>query len=116
MVCQSVDNLHNDSLLFSHFSTAESTVLYTPISKKRCQRERRMAVVERKLHDRKELWFPYLACQKKINSSCGAKLILPYERPTGSGLTPPFTRNLEIKRSTDLSQMPEKNEASATEF
>ena len=27
--------------------------------KKRCRRERRMAVVERKLHDRKELWFPY---------------------------------------------------------
>ena len=28
--------------------------------KKRCRRERRMAVVERKLHDRKELRFPYL--------------------------------------------------------
>ena len=28
--------------------------------KKRCRRERRMAVVEQKLHDRKELWFPYL--------------------------------------------------------
>ena len=28
--------------------------------KKRCRREWRMAVVERKLHDRKELWFPYL--------------------------------------------------------
>ena len=28
--------------------------------KKRCWREWRMAVVERKLHDRKELWFPYL--------------------------------------------------------
>ena len=74
-----------------------------------------MAVVERKLHDRKELWFPYLVCKKK-NSSRGAKLILQYERPTGSGLSPPFTRNLEIKRSTDLSQTPKKNEASATEF
>ena len=31
--------------------------------KKRCRRERRMAVVERKLHDRKELWFPYLVCK-----------------------------------------------------
>ena len=27
--------------------------------KKRCRRVRRMAIVERKLHDRKELWFPY---------------------------------------------------------
>ena len=33
---------------------------------------------------------------KTMSSSRGAKLILPYERPTGSGLTPPFTRNLEI--------------------
>ena len=33
--------------------------LYTYF-KKHCRRERRMAVVERKLHDRKELWFPYL--------------------------------------------------------
>ena len=33
---------------------------------------------------------------KKMSSSRGAKLILPFERPTGSGLTPPFTRNLEI--------------------
>ena len=32
--------------------------------KKRCQRERRMAVVERKLHDRKERWFPYLVYKK----------------------------------------------------
>ena len=31
--------------------------------KKRCRRERRMAVVERKLHDRKELWLPYLICK-----------------------------------------------------
>ena len=37
----------------------------TPISKKSCRRERRMAVVERRLHDRKEVWFPYLVC--KIN-------------------------------------------------
>ena len=44
-----------------------------------------MAVVERNLHARKELWFPYLVC--KNNESRGAKLILPYERPTGPGLT-----------------------------
>ena len=31
--------------------------------KKRCRRKRRMAVVEWKLHDRKELWFPYLVCK-----------------------------------------------------
>ena len=31
-----------------------------------------MAVVERKLHDRKELWFPYL--RKTMSSSRGAKL------------------------------------------
>ena len=31
--------------------------------KKRCRTERRMAVVEGKLHDRKELWFPYLVCK-----------------------------------------------------
>ena len=33
---------------------------------------------------------------KTMSFSRGAKLILPYERPTGSGLTSPFTRNLEI--------------------
>ena len=32
--------------------------LYT-YSKHRCRKEQRLAVVERKLHDRKELWFPY---------------------------------------------------------
>ena len=31
--------------------------------KKRCRREQRMAVVEWKLHDRKELWFLYLVCK-----------------------------------------------------
>ena len=31
---------------------------------KRCRRERRMSAVERKLHDRKELWFPYLVGKK----------------------------------------------------
>ena len=31
--------------------------------KNRCRRERRMAVVEQKLHARKELWFPYLVCK-----------------------------------------------------
>ena len=28
-------------------------------SKHRCRKEQRLAVVERRLHDRKELWFPY---------------------------------------------------------
>jgi len=32
----------------------------------------------------------------KTSSSRGTKLILPYERPTGSGLTSPFTRNLAL--------------------
>ena len=35
--------------------------------KKRCRRERRMAVVERKLHDRKEPWFPYLVFKNPTN-------------------------------------------------
>ena len=42
-------------------SLDNTTRKYTPTYtyfKKRCRRERRMAVVERKLHDRKELWFP----------------------------------------------------------
>jgi len=47
-----------------------------------CRGGRRVAVVERRLHDRKELWFPYFT----ISSSRGAKLILLYERPTGPGL------------------------------
>ena len=34
--------------------------------KKRCRRERRMAVVERKLHDQMELWFPYLVCKNNV--------------------------------------------------
>ena len=33
---------------------------------------------------------------KTMSSLCGAKLILPYEWPIGSGLTSPFIRNLEI--------------------
>ena len=46
--------------------TFRATLTYTYF-KKRCRRERRMAVVERKLHDRRELWFPYL--QKNTMSS-----------------------------------------------
>jgi len=53
---------------------------------------------------------------KTMSSSRGAKLILPYEQPTGSGLTSPFKRNLEIQRSAVLSQTPKKNEASATVY
>ena len=51
-----------ESLL--HVYTFENLLLsvYTYF-KKRCRGERRMAVVERKLHDRKELWFPYLVCK-----------------------------------------------------
>ena len=41
--------------------------------KKRCRREQRMAVVERKLHDRKELWF-HIWFAKTMSSSRGAKL------------------------------------------
>ena len=52
----------------------------------------------------------------KTRSSRGAKLILPFERPSVPGLTRPLTRNLEIQRSTYLSQTPKNNEASATEF
>ena len=37
-------------------------LLYTYFNK-RCRRERRISVVERRLHDRKELWFPYLVCK-----------------------------------------------------
>ena len=51
-----------------------------------------------------------------MSSSRGAKLILPCKRLTGSGLTWPFNRNLEIQRSTVISQTPKKNKASATEF
>ena len=43
--------------------TCIQTFIYTYF-KKRCRRERRMAVVERKLHDRKELWVTYLVCKK----------------------------------------------------
>ena len=44
------------------------------------------------------IWFA-----KTMSSSRGAKLILPQKRPPDSGLTP-FTVNLEILRSTVLSQ------------
>ena len=63
--------------------------------KKRCRRERRMAVVERRLHDPRDCGF-HIWYAKTMSCSRGAKLILPYERPTGSGVTSPFTRNLEI--------------------
>ena len=46
-------------------------VVYTYF-KKRCQRERRMADVQRKLHDRKELWF-HIWFAKTMSSSRGAK-------------------------------------------
>ena len=62
-----------------------SFVVYTYF-KTLCRREQQIAVVERKLYDRKEPWFPYLYA-KTMSSSRGAKLILPYERPTGPGLT-----------------------------
>ena len=41
--------------------------------KKRCRRERGMAIVEQKLHDRKELWF-HIWYAKTMSSSRGAKL------------------------------------------
>ena len=55
-----------------------------------------MAVVERKLHDRKELWFLHIWYAKTMSSSRGAKFILPNEQPTSPGLTQRFTINLEI--------------------
>ena len=44
--------------------SARKIFVYTYF-KKRCGRERPIAVVERKLrnYDRKELWFPYLICK-----------------------------------------------------
>ena len=65
------------------------------LKKKRCRKERRMAVVERRLHDRRDCGF-HIWYAKTMSSSRGAKLILPYERSTGSVSTSPFTRNLEI--------------------
>ena len=62
-----------------------------------------MAVVERRLHDRKELWFFHIWYAKAMSSSHGTKLILPCERPTDSGLTSPSTRNLEINYSVPVS-------------
>ena len=47
---------------------------------------------------------------------CPCQIINSLLWPTGFGSTPPLTRNLEIKRSTVLSQTLKKNEASATEF
>ena len=41
--------------------------------KKRCRRERRMVVAERKLHDRKEPWF-HIWYAKTMSSLRGAKL------------------------------------------
>lgn len=59
------------------------------------------------LNDRKDcgfhIWYP-----KTMRSSHGAKLILLYEKPTGSNLTSLFSRNLEIQRSTFLLQTPKK--------
>ena len=46
---------------------------------------------------------------KTMSSSRCAKLILPWELPTSSGLTPPFTRNLEIWCSGVPSQTAKKN-------
>ena len=59
---------HLPILLFgvAHCSThcKEKVVLtYTLTSKKRCQREWLMAVVEQRLHKWKELWFPHLVCK-----------------------------------------------------
>ena len=54
----SVQGFHATLLSFFENSLCATTKRYTYF-KKRCRRERRMAVVERKLHDRKELWFPH---------------------------------------------------------
>ena len=45
------------------FQIAFSHIYIYIYFKKHCQRERRMAVVEQRLHDRKELWFPHLVCK-----------------------------------------------------
>ena len=56
-----------DVKFFSYIIQLSSEVIflnlniYTYFKKRR--RERRMPVVERKLHDRKELWFPCLVCK-----------------------------------------------------
>ena len=42
---------------------ADDGYLYTYFKKR--FKKRRMAVVERKLYDRKEMWFPYLVWKKK---------------------------------------------------
>ena len=53
------------------FATAFAIPRYPyPYFQKRCRRERRMAVVERGLHDRKELWFPYLVCKNNEFFAC----------------------------------------------
>ena len=46
------------------FHSRESNI-YTYFKNRR-RTERRMAVVERKLHDRKELWFPYFVCKNSV--------------------------------------------------
>ena len=80
-------------------------VVYTYF-KKRCRRERRMAVVERKIARPKGTMVSIFGMQKQ-----GVRVALNWYC-----LTRPLTGNLEIQRSTYLSQTPKNNEASATEF
>ena len=66
------------------FTSWEITYTYF---KNCCCRERLMTVVERRLHERKELCGFHIWCAKTMSSSRGVKLILQYERLTGTGLT-----------------------------
>ena len=58
-----LETMHGIAIYAIMFLFSGKNVIVYTCFKKRCRRERRMAVVERKLHDRKELWFPYLVCK-----------------------------------------------------
>ena len=74
-----------------------------------------MAVVERKLHDRKDNWFPYLVC-KKNEHFAWRKTDTALRTANWLRLNTTVQQKFGIKRSIVLSQTPKKNEASVTEF
>ena len=66
--------MHGIAIYAMMFLFSEKNVIVYTYFQKGCRGERRMAVVKRKLHDRKELWFPFLVRKKNLGSLRGAKL------------------------------------------
>ena len=110
ILCLIVDDIYRTLVMHGVYFT------HIYLKKKR-RRERRMAVVEQRLHDRKELWLPYLVCK---NNEFFLWRITDTAVRTANWLRLNMTVHQKFRNMAfhcpSVSQTPNKNEASATEF